>query len=200
MTTTAAMAASLKILTAALDDPSADIAHSVQQLALETAGAIPTYLGLSVLVPQTDSPLTITSLALGASDRDIRTSLRVLLPTTGTGGGHPVAVILYAAAPGAFVDLAADLAWLTGRPTTDFALDQHLTITPEPDAVRQLQAVSDINQAIGVLIGRGYTPQQAEWQLDSQGDKSRTDRHSAARRILDTITTADDDGHLGRGV
>lgn len=197
VTTTAAMAASLKILTAALDDPSADIAHSVQQLTLETADAIPTYLGLSVLVPQNGPPLTITSLTVGAGDGDIRTSLRVLLPATGTGDGHPVKVILYAAAAGAFVDLAADLAWLTGRPATDFALDQHLTIVPGPDTVRQLEAVSDINQAIGVLIGRGYTPQQADWQLDTQAAKSRTDRHSAARRILDTITTADDDGHFG---
>jgi hypothetical protein len=194
------MAASLKILTTALDDASADIAHSVQQLALETAGAIPTYLGLSVPVLQSDPPLTITSLGQGAGDGDIRTSLRVLLPTAGTGDGHPVAVILYAGAPGAFVDLAADLAWLTGRPTSDFALDKDLTITPGPDPLSQLQAVSDINQAIGVLIGRGYTPQQADGQLDSQADKSRTDRHSAARRILDTITTADDDGHLGHGV
>ncbi|WP_102810019.1 hypothetical protein [Mycobacterium sp. ENV421] len=190
------MAASLKILSAALDDPSADITHSVQQLALETAGTIPTYLGLSVLVPQDGPPLTITSLAVAAGDGDIRTSLRVLLPLTGTSDGQPVAVILYAAAPGAFVDLAADLAWLTGRPTTDFALDRHLTITPG-DAVGQLQAVSDINQAIGVLIGRGYTPEQADWQLDTQAAKSRTDRHSAARRILDTITTTDDDGHFG---
>ena len=188
MTTTAAMAASLKILTAALDDPSADIAHSVQQLAIETAGAIPTYLGLTVSVPQGGLPLTITSLAAGVGDGDISTSLRVLLPTTGAGDGHPVAVILYAAAPGAFVDLAADLAWLTGRPTTDFTLDQHLTITPGPDTVGQLQAVSDINQAIGVLIGRGYTPEQADWQLDTQATTSRINRHSAARVRVDTDT------------
>ena len=54
MTITAAMAASLNILTAALDDPGADVAHSLHQLALQAAAAIPTYLGLSVVVPQYD--------------------------------------------------------------------------------------------------------------------------------------------------
>jgi len=34
-----------------------------------------------------------------------------------------VALILYARSPGAFVDLAADVARLTGRPLTDFPLD-----------------------------------------------------------------------------
>ena len=46
------MAASLNILTAALDDPGADVAHSLHQLTLQAAAAIPTYLGLSVVVPQ----------------------------------------------------------------------------------------------------------------------------------------------------
>lgn len=43
-------------------------------------------------------------------------------------------VILYAAKPGAFIDLAADLAWLTGRSLTDFVLDRHLILPKAPDA------------------------------------------------------------------
>ena len=44
-----------------------------------------------------------------------------------------MAIILYAGSPGTFVDLAADLAWLTARPLTDFVLDQHLTVPDGPD-------------------------------------------------------------------
>ncbi|MCV7229564.1 ANTAR domain-containing protein [Mycolicibacterium komossense] len=195
MKITAAMAASLNILTAALDDPGADITHSLDQLTLEATAAIPTYLGLSMLVPQSNPPFTISTLAAGVVDGDIRTSLRVRLPIAGAGDGLSVAVIFYAGAPGAFVDLAADLTWLTGRPPADFTLDQHLGITSWPDTTPKLQAVSEINQAIGVLIGRGYSPQQASWELDAQAMNNRTDRHSVARLILDKITS-DGDGHF----
>jgi hypothetical protein len=197
VTMTAAMAAALASLTAALDDPDTDIVHSLHLFALYTAAAIPTYRGLSVFVPHSDPPLALTAMADEADAGDIRTSLHVLLPTTGAGERHPVAVIFYAATPGAFVDLAADLIWLTARPASDFTLDQHLAITSGPDTAGQLDMASDINQAIGVLIGRGYTPQQADWELDTQAAKNRSDRHSAARLILDKLTEGDDDQPFG---
>ena len=107
--------------------------------------------------------------------------------------GHApsVALVFYAATPGTFVDLAADLAWLTGRPPSDFALDQHLSVPAGSDGGTSLRATSVINQAIGVLIGRGYTPRQAHSKLDTQADGARTDRYTAAQSILDTLTAAD---------
>ncbi len=198
MTITAAMAADLAALTEALDEPGTDIAHSLQLLTLYAAAAVESYLGLSVFVPHSDPRLICTTLADGIRAGDIRTSLQVRLPTMAAGHdpAPAVAVILYATVPGTFVDLAADLAWLTGQPLTEFTLDQHLAIPPGPDTTVQLQVASDINQAIGVLIGRGYTPQQAHWQLDVQAANNRTDRHTAARHILAKITTANDDGHF----
>jgi hypothetical protein len=185
----------MALLTETLDEPGTDIAHSLHRLTLDAQAAVPSYLGLSVVVPHSDPPLTVTTLADGAVAGDIRTSLHVPLP--GIGAGHEpvsVALILYAETPGAFVDLAADLAWLTRRPLTDFMLDQHLTVPA--DTTDQLRAVSDTNQAIGALIGRGYTPQQAHRHLDIQAADNRTDRHTAAQLILDTITTGDDDEHF----
>ena len=52
VTITTAMAAALAILTEALDEPGTDIAHSLHRLTLDAAAAIPSYLGLSVLVPK----------------------------------------------------------------------------------------------------------------------------------------------------
>lgn len=183
------MAASLDALTAALDDPDADIAHSLRLMTLDAAAAIPTYRGLSVVLPQSDPPLAVTTLADGAVVGDIRTSLQFSLP----GRADPpntskVTIILYAGSPGTFVDLAADLTWLTGRPPADFTLDEHLT--PRPDS--QPTAASDINQAIGVLIGCGYTPQRADGELDTKARNNGTDRHAAARLILEEITPPDD--------
>jgi hypothetical protein len=104
-----------------------------------------------------------------------------------------VTLILYAAAPGTFVDLAADLAWLTAQTLTEFAFDEHLTLPDGPDTAAQLQAACEINQAIGVLIGRGHTPEHADRQLDIRAADDRTDRHRAAQRILGEITTAHGD-------
>jgi hypothetical protein len=191
MKISAALAADLGILTAALDESGADMLHSLHRLGVDAQAAVPAYLGLSVSVDGTDPPFTFTTFADGAAD-NVRTSLRMTLPGVGDGWASPtVALIFYAGTPGTFVDLAADLAWLTGRPPSDFALDQHLSVPAGSDAGTSLRAASVINQAIGVLIGRGYTPRQAHSKLRTQADRARTDRDTAAQVILDTLTAAD---------
>ena len=166
MTISAALAADLGILTAARDEPGADVLHGLHQLAIDAQAAVPTYLGLSVTVDRNDPPFTFTTIADGAAD-NVRTSLRMTLPAhVGYGRASPsVALILYAETPGIFVDLTADLAWLTGRPPSDFALDQAPERPCRPDAATYLRTASVINQAIGVLIGRGDTPRQAHSRI-----------------------------------
>jgi len=192
MKISAALAADLGILTTALDEPADDVLHSLHRLGADARAAVPTYLGLSVIVDGSDPPLTFSTLEDGAAD-NVRTSLRLTLPAgVGEGRAAPlVAFIFYAARPGTFVDLAADLAWLTGRPPSEFALDQHLSVPAGSDGGTSLRAASVINQAIGVLIGRGYTPRQAQSTLDIRADHARTDRDRAAQVILDTSTAQD---------
>lgn len=191
MKISAALAADLGILTAALDEPGADVLHSLHQLGVDAQAAVPTCLGLRITVDGSDPPFTFTIFEEGAAD-GVRTSLRLTLPGVGDGWASPsVALILYARTPGTFVDLAADLAWLTGRPPSDFALDQHLSAPAGSDAGTSLRAASVINQAIGVLIGRGYTTRQAHSKLDTQADGAGTDRYTTAQSILDTLTAED---------
>lgn len=191
MKISAALAADLGILTAALDEPAADVLHSLHRLGVHARAAAPTYLGLSVIVDGSDPPFTFSTLEDGAAD-NVRTSLRLTPAGVGEGRAGPlVALIFYAARPGTFVDLAADLAWLTGRPPSDFALDQHLSVPAGSDGGTSLRAASVINQAIGVLIGRGYTPRHAHAKLDNQADRAHTDRDTAAQVILGTLTVED---------
>ncbi|HXB89694.1 hypothetical protein [Mycobacterium sp.] len=189
MKISAALAADLGILTAALDGPDADVLHSLHQLGVDAQAAVPTYLGLSVTFDGSDPPFTFTTLEDGTAD-NVRTSLRLTpLARVDDGRAAPsVALILYAETPGTFVDLTADLAWLTGRPPSDFALDQHRSVPAGSDAGTSLPAASVVNQAIGVLIGRGYTPRQAHSKLDTQADGAGTDRYTTAQFILDTLT------------
>lgn len=188
MKISAALAADLGILSAALDEPAADVLHSLHHLGVDAQAAVPTFLGLSVTVAGRDPPFTFTTFDGDAAD-DVGASLWLTLPGAGAGWASPsVALILYARRPGTFVDLAADLAWLTGRPPSDFALDQHLCGPAGSDIGASLRAASVINQAIGVLICRGYTPRQAHSKLATQADGASTDRYATAQSILDTLT------------
>jgi hypothetical protein len=187
----AALAADLDILTAALDEPGADVLHTLHQLGVDAQAAVPTYLGLRVTVDGSDPPFTFTTLEDGAAD-DVGTSLGLMLPGVGDRRTSPtVALVLYARTPGTFVDLTADLAWLTGRPPSDFVLDQHLSGPARPDTGTCLRTASVINQAIGVLIGRGYTPERAHRELDTQAGCAGTYRHTTAQFILDTLAAED---------
>jgi hypothetical protein len=189
MAITAATVVALTALTEALDDPDADIEHSLQLMALSAAAAVPSYRGLSIEVAQSNPPLHILAMADRIVTGDARTSLQFTMPGPREPSSWPtVSIILFADSPGAFVDLAADLAWLTTRPPTDFVLDQHLTAAAQPTSERQLREATAINQAIGALINRGYTPQQANTELSTQATNSSTDRHTVARRILAKIT------------
>jgi hypothetical protein len=192
MNITTGLATDLRRLTAALDEPGADIAQSLHKLAADTHAAVRSYLGLNMSVSRSDPLFTFAYLNDGVVAGDIATSLRLTLPSIGDSWAPPaVALILYAGSPGAFVDLAADLAWLTARPLSDFVLDQHLTIAAGSDTGTQLSSASVINQAIGVLIGIGYTPQQADWRLDTQAAHAGIDRYAAARLILAMRTGGD---------
>ena len=94
MKISATLAANLGILTAALDEPGADVLDSLHRLGVDAQTAVPTYLGLSVTVDGSDPPVTFTIVDEGAAD-GVRTSLRLSLPGVGEGCASPsVALIL----------------------------------------------------------------------------------------------------------
>jgi hypothetical protein len=184
---TTAVTADRASLTETLDDPDAVIADTLRQLAAQARLAVRSYLGLSVVITVSGQQINLTALDERSRPGDILASLLLPLPLARPDGdrGEPlIALILYAARPGAFIDLAADLSWLTQRDLSEFALDEHLTPARDPDQASGLDAVSVINQAIGMLIARGHLPQDAERELAARATRARVDRHTAAGRIL----------------
>jgi hypothetical protein len=178
----AALAAGLGILSAAVDEPGTSVTDSLNRLAADATAAIPSYLGLSVTIDGHDPSLRFTTLADDILAGDVRTSLALAL--SGTDVLPAVVLVLYAGSPGTLVDLAADLAWLTARPASDFVLDQHL---PGPAGTRSetnLLEVSVVNQAIGALIGQGYTLRQADRVLDAHATDAGISRRAAGLRLL----------------
>jgi hypothetical protein len=188
---TPALATALDLLTAALDERGSDIVQNLRRLTRDAAAAVPTYLGLSLIISRNDPGFTVTTLADAVVDDDIGSSLKLLLRSLDTGPRPAVALVLYAGTPGAFVDLAADLAWLRGRSRADVTLDQHLEVPRGTDGAARLRRSSEINQATGVLVGLGYTPQEAHQHLDARAADDETDTYSVARLILDELIPAD---------
>ncbi len=169
MTVPAGLAAELRLLTQALDLSGADVADTLTRLAADAQCTVASYLGLSVAITANHSKLDFTVLSDGTRPEAIRTSLLIPL-TTATASARrsstSVALILLAAASsGAFTDLSADLSWITGRAPADFRLDEHLALPASYTDPTAIAAMSNINQALGVLIGRGSTPEQAERDL-----------------------------------
>ena len=180
MEITAVLAADLTILTQALDDPDSDVVESVLRLARDVGSAVPSFLGLTVTVHDCEPPFTFTTLEAQVEPGDVRTSLMMALSHEGSGAR----VIVYAGTPGAFVDLAADLSWLARHTLAGCELDQHLVLPAVASTATPLRSASAINQAIGVLIGAGHTPEQAHRELEVLAATTDTDRLTAAGELL----------------
>jgi hypothetical protein len=190
---TAALAADLAILSEALVETDADILEAFRQLAMDVKVAVRSYLGLAVIARNSTFPLTLTAMEPLTHRDDVVSSLLMPLWDQDLEGHDPqLVVILYAGRAGAFVDLAADLSWLSGRPLSDFTLDQHLSL-PEPDSQIDVRGSSVVNQAIGVLIGRGYTPAQAALEIDARAAAAGESRVDAAALILGDALAGDGD-------
>jgi hypothetical protein len=180
------LAADLALLTDALDV--GDIASTVSLLTSDVAAAVSSYAGLSLRLRLSDSDVELTTLDdVEVIDR-IVTSIR--LPVSPATTRPSVVIVLYATRRGAFVDLAADLAWLTDRTLGDVSLDEDLGGRLHAHPVTSLRSVSSIDQAMGVLVGRGHTPEEALVELEALAARDGSDRHAAALVILAALPPA----------
>jgi hypothetical protein len=186
-----ALAADLALLTDAFDVGTADVASTVSLLTSDVAAAVSSYAGLSLRLRLPDGHVELTTLDDVDVIARIVTSLRI--PVTSVPTGPSVVIVLYATTRGAFVDLAADLAWLTDRTLGEVGLDSDLGRCIHAHPLVSLRSVSSTDQAIGVLVGQGRTPEEALVELEALAAGS--DRHTAALSILAALppTGAADD-------
>jgi hypothetical protein len=172
------LATALTLLSAGLDDPSTTAWRGFDQFAVAVRSAVSSYCGLAITMSADGGiPLTIT-----AADPDavVATSLAIPLSSLSTTGGGEL--VLFATVAGAFVDLAADLAYQTETDLSAFAMDAHL----EPSAV-PVAGVAEfavVHQAVGFLIAGGSTPEQALARLEKFAANDGHDLAAAAARVL----------------
>jgi hypothetical protein len=95
---------------------------------------------------------------------------------------------MYAGIRGAFIDLAADLAWLTGRAPATLVLDEHCTLPHASETASVFTAAWLVDRATGVLLEHGYTPEDAERELLARAARLGVDLHGSARDIIGELT------------
>ena len=194
MELSAGLAADLARLTDALDDPVTDLADLVGSVHDAFVVAVPSALGVAFTIQTSpdltirSSPAELTVSTLDGAATAVATSLQVPLGSwTDLEPGS--AVIFYAATTGALVDLAADLGWLLNL-RSDVVLDGHLP-AQQPEAESGLAELSVIQQALGVLIERGMTPEAGRNELEHLARESGTTVHAMSAQVIRNCPSAD---------
>jgi hypothetical protein len=184
----AALAVDLTALTDALDDPRTDLGTQLGSFVDDVRSAVGSYLGLSMTTVVDGHAVTLDLIEDLGDSSGLAASL--LLPLPAIADAEPGSVLLlYAAKAGAFVDLAADLTWALGLDPAALILDEHLTAPAEVSALSGLQELSIINQAVGVLIDRGHTPQAARDELHQHASNEGRSPYASAERLVHGLTS-----------
>lgn len=107
-------------------DGRGDLGARLTALVAALRAAVPSYRGLYLTVHDNGQPVSLTSFQ-PTVDGDITTSMRLPFTALAPAFDSKSRVIFYAAAPGAFVDLAADLGYALQAPTIQSVASPDLT-------------------------------------------------------------------------
>jgi hypothetical protein len=190
-----ALARDLAILSNDLDGSDLDLETQLVAFAASVRLAIASYLGMrmTIAVHGCEFSFSAPDHAVARSPA-IGTSLRIALNAVSTAEPGST-LVLYAASPGAFVDLAADLGYALGIDPLALVLDDQLAAPASGSGSGMgLERCATINKAVGVLIGRGHTPESARDGLARYASLDGRDPCVAAEQILRTVPAR----HRGR--
>ncbi|MCW2529003.1 MAG: hypothetical protein JWM76_3863 [Pseudonocardiales bacterium] len=180
-----AVAANLAALTGALDEPGPDLAPLIGRLGESCALAVRSYLGFSITLVVDEVPVSFSVLEAFLDPAEILTS--VMFPLTALGeravGSE---VILYAGTAGAFVDLAADFSYALGSSADAVQLDRHLIPPARRDGSDGLAKLARRNQAIGILLDRGYDEPDAITELREVARLGAVSVDAVAQQVIDS--------------
>lgn len=179
----AVLCSDLAILSAALND-NTDIESSLDALLLDLQIAVKSFLGLIVTLVIDGYPAIFNALPDAADRPPIGATIRLPLPVVS--GAEPGSnIVVFAATPGAFIDLAADLSYALHVNPDTLVLDADLHPTTAPIG---MAAVTDINQAIGILIERGrVSTGAARTELNRLAEHTNSTIHAAAQLLIASI-------------
>jgi len=170
----ATLEAHLRQLSGSMGADEDETVAGVGELSRELRLAIPSFLGLQLVLVEHGHPMTLTDFEPTARPRDIRSSVRFPLVPLGVDGMDPAReIFFYAGVSGAFVDLATDVGYVLGLPVRGpaedaTAADRPVVVLDDPIAPTTVASglvgavdLSTLNRAIGVLMGEGQPSSEA---------------------------------------
>jgi hypothetical protein len=188
----AVLAADLNALATALDGSGSELEQLLGALVDDLRVAVDSYLGLMLTMVLDERPLTLVTMVWpdelaqpGAVGSSVSMSLAGL-PDAGSGSE----LVLYAAEPGAFVDLAADVAFALGQPLSTIVFDAHLRPPAPSGGISGLAELMRLNRAVGILINRGFTAEGAQLELHRRARIGRVDLDIVVEKLLRTTSLA----------
>jgi hypothetical protein len=189
MAKSAALTADLGALSSDLDQSGDDLHGQLQRLALQVHELVPSYVGLSTTTVVDNFPLTMTIMDESVDPAEIAAS--ATLPLSIIDCDTQGQIVFYATRPGAFVDFAADArSLLVGVALDKILLDQRLSLPSnlaDASSVNGLADFSTINQAYGVLIEQGHTPEDAHTELFGIAADAGVTEAVTAQRLLAAV-------------
>jgi hypothetical protein len=174
----------LAALSEALDEPGTDLRAVLTVLLDDLAAAVPSFLGLTITLDVEGGPVSLTAIDPASADL---AGASMSVPLDPIARGVTGTVVFYADARGAFIELAADTRralHLDGEVTLDAHISERgsgRAAALDPIALGNVTAV---NQALGVLLARGYPPEQARVELARLADQDGHTLPVAAQHLL----------------
>lgn len=162
-----------------------DLDQSLSDLLSDLRRASPSTSGLEVHTVVAGQHVRLVRFLPGVRPEDVTTSLEVPLPSA-------VRVIFYGTRPGAFVDLAADLAHGLGLTLADLALDRHRPSSTLTGS-RGLDRAAIVHQAVGVLIAQDHHPDEAYAELVARSLARGISLVDQAQAVVDAAVAAADE-------
>jgi hypothetical protein len=173
-----------------LEDGHSTIADSLRRLGVLAARAVPSCRALSVTVSPLGRPCTVL-LEHPQGAAPIVSSLRLSIPA---GKDQAAELILYAVAAAAFDVLAGLLR--DGFAQTAPVLDQDLALPAEATAglAAQLDDLSAVGRATGILLDRGLPFDEARVALEASAEQLGVAVPTAARLLVTEASGGDRNG------
>jgi hypothetical protein len=176
----------LVLLTAALDEPDTDLHDALIVFADNLAAAVPSFLGVTITLALDG---VIVTLSAHETDRahtpeaSLRVPFSALVPDVMDG-----TMMFYAADEGAFADLAAFVPRSAGV-CVQVPPGEQMT-SPRPGYSLRLSGLAEFctrNQAIGVLIDQGYTPDEARIELSRRATRDEATLDDTAQDTVNHL-------------
>jgi hypothetical protein len=157
-----ALATDLRTLTDGFDQT--DLESLLAEFVADARQAVRSYLGVTLTVVDGGRPFTMTVMGDGAGPGDVVSS--AALPLSGVDGAEPGSqIVFYAGCAGGLVDFAADLSYALQLPLAAVELDGHRPSTTTDGGLSGLAELMHLNQAVGTLIEKGFTVEEAHAEL-----------------------------------